>query len=54
MRIHEVRIDRRRIVYQGGIGGWERAIAYDQWVCDVCATGSRLTPRPSEHCGAAG
>lgn len=45
MRIHEVRIDRRRIVYQGGIGGWERAIAYDQWVCDVC--GHREPPHPA-------
>ena len=44
MRIHQVRIDRRRVVHAGGIGGWERAIAYDQWVCDFC--GHREPPQP--------
>jgi len=45
MRIHQVRIDRRRVVHAGGIGGWERAISYDQWVCDFC--GHREPPQPS-------
>jgi hypothetical protein len=45
MRIHQVRIDQRRVVHPGGIGGWERAIAYDQWVCDLC--GHREPPHPA-------
>jgi len=45
MRIHQVRIDRRRVVHAGGIGGWERAISYDQWVCDFC--GHREPPQPA-------
>ena len=45
MRLHQVRIDRKRAVRTGGIGGWEHAVAYDQWVCDVCSY--RLPPQPA-------
>jgi hypothetical protein len=33
MRVYEVRIDRR---VASSIGGWERALSYDRWVCDAC------------------
>jgi hypothetical protein len=45
MRLHQVRIDRRRVVHAGTLGGWERAVAYDQWVCDIC--GHRERPHPA-------
>jgi len=35
MRAYEVRID-LRAGRGSGIGGWERALSYDQWVCDAC------------------
>ena len=33
MRVYEVRIDRRAA---SRVGGWERAVSYDRWVCDAC------------------
>jgi len=47
MRLHQVRIDRRRIARRGGLGGWERAVSYDQWVCDSC--GHREPPEPAGY-----
>jgi len=45
MRAYQVRIDRR--VRQGsGIGRWEPALSYDQWVCDACGERIRRPARP--------
>jgi len=44
MRIYQVRIDLRRRTPAGRTVGWERAVSYDQWVCDTCR--HREPPQP--------
>ena len=44
MRVYEVRID-RRVARGSGIGGWERAVSYDRWVCTACGEHVRRPAR---------